>query len=162
MKEYITALKNAEEKLKLAASIFSHASESIIITDGNAIILDVNDAFTRISGFSREEAIGKTPRIIQSGRQSPGFYADMWQALKKEGYWSGEISNKCKVGEMYTVMKTITAVRDEHGITTHYVSLANDITPIKKHQQQLEHIAHYDVLTNLPNRSLLADRLSQA
>jgi len=158
----ITNRKLAEEKLKLAASVFSHAGEGIIITDDKATIIDVNDAFTSITGFSREEAIGKNPRFLHSGRQSPEFYNDMWQALLKEGYWSGEVWNRHKNGEVYAVMKTISAVRDEHNITTHYVSLGNDITQMKEHQNQLERIAHYDILTNLPNRSLLADRLSQA
>jgi len=158
----ITNRKLAEEKLKLAASVFSHAGEGITITDDKAIIIDVNDAFTSITGFSREEAIGKNPRFLHSGRQSPEFYDDMWQALLKEGYWSGEVWNRRKNGEVYAVMKTISAVRNEHNITTHYVSLGNDITQMKEHQKQLEHIAHYDILTSLPNRSLLADRLTQA
>ena len=160
--ENITTRKLTEEKLKLAASVFSHAREGIIITDDTATIIDVNHAFTRITGFSREEVIGKNPRILQSARQSPEFYVDMWQALLKEGYWFGEVWNRRKNGEVYAVLKTISAVRDEQGITTHYVALGNDITPMKDHQNQLEHIAHFDILTNLPNRSLLADRLSQA
>ena len=151
-----------EQKTKLAASVFIHARESIVITDATATIIDVNNAFTRITGFSREEAIGQNPSFIQSGRQSPEFYADMWQALLKEGYWSGEIWNRRKNGEVYPVLQTISAVLDEQGITTHYVALGNDITRLKEHQSQLEHIAHYDLLTSLPNRSLLADRLSQA
>jgi diguanylate cyclase (GGDEF)-like protein/PAS domain S-box-containing protein len=162
IKEDITALKSAEEKLKLAASVFSHAREGIIITDNRATIIDVNSAFTLITGFSREEVIGKNPSILQSGRQSGEFYNDMWQALLKDGYWSGEVWNRRKNGEVYAVMKTISAVHDENGIITHYVSLGNDITQIKEHQEQLERIAHYDLLTSLPNRVLLADRLSQA
>jgi diguanylate cyclase (GGDEF)-like protein/PAS domain S-box-containing protein len=158
----ITNRKLAEEKLKLAASVFTHAGESIIITDTTGIIIDVNDTFTTTTGYSREEAIGQNPRLLKSGRQSPEFYADMWQALLKEGHWYGELWSRRKNGEVYAEIKTISAVRDEHGITTHYVALGNDITPIKEHQEQLEHIAHYDVLTNLPNRVLLADRLSQA
>jgi diguanylate cyclase (GGDEF)-like protein/PAS domain S-box-containing protein len=158
----ITSRKLAEEKLKLAASVFTHARESIIITDITGIIIDVNDTFTTITGYSREEVIGKNPRIIKSGRQSPKFYADMWQVLLEEGYWYGELWNRRKSGEVYAEMKTISAVRDEQGITTHYVSLANDITQIKEHQDQLERIAHYDILTSLPNRSLLSDRLYQA
>ena len=158
----ITELKKSEENLKLAASVFTHAGECIVITDANGIIIDINDAFTTITGYSREEAIGQNPRFLHSGRQSSEFYADMWKALLKESYWYGELWNRRKNGEIYAEMKTISAVRDERGITTHYVSLGNDITPIKEHQAQLEHIAHYDVLTNLPNRVLLADRLSQA
>lgn len=158
----ITERKQTEEKLKLAASVFSHAREEIFITDNNGTIIDVNDAFTRITGFSRHEAINRNPRFLQSGRQSPKFYEGMWEALLKNGYWSGEVWNKRKNGEINAVMKTISAVCDENGITTHYVSLGNDITAMKAHQEELEHIAQYDILTNLPNRSLLADRLSHA
>lgn len=158
----ITQQKLSEEKHTLAASVFTHAGESIVITDATGKILDVNETFSQTTGYSREEATGKNPRILQSGRQSSQFYTDMWQALLNEGYWSGEVWNRRKNGEVYAVMATISAVRDVHGDTTHYVSLANDITPIKKHQEQLERIAHFDLLTNLPNRILLADRLSQA
>jgi diguanylate cyclase (GGDEF)-like protein/PAS domain S-box-containing protein len=158
----ITVRKKTEEKIKLAASVFTYARESIAITDTTGAIVDVNDTFMTTTGYSREEAIGQNSRILKSGRQLPEFYADMWKALLKEGYWSGELWNRRKSGEVYAEIKTISAVRDIHGITTHYVSLGNDITPIKEYQDQLERIAHYDVLTNLPNRSLLADRLSQA
>ncbi|MDX2369534.1 MAG: EAL domain-containing protein [Colwellia sp.] len=154
-------LANANAALTLAASVFSHAGESIIITDIKGIIIDVNETFTTITGFSREEAIGQNPRILKSGRQSPEFYTEMWQTLQKEDYWTGEVWNRRKDGEVYAVMTTISAVRDEQGIVTHFVSLGNDITPMKEHQEQIERIAHYDVLTNLPNRVLLADRLSQ-
>ena len=158
----ITERKNAEEKITLAASVFTHARESIVITDADGIILDINDTFLNTTGYSREEIIGTNPRILQSGRQPPEFYIDMWQALLKEGHWSGEIWNRRKNGEVYAEIKTISAVCNEQGITTHYVALGNDITPIKKHQEQLERIANYDILTNLPNRVLLSDRLSQA
>ena len=158
----ITDRKQAEEKLKLAASVFSHAREGITITDATGTILEVNDTFIQTTGYSREEAIGQNPRILQSGRQSPEFYADMWKALLEEGYWYGEVWNRRKNGEVYAEMKTISAVRDAHDVTTHYVALCTDITPMKEHQEQLERIAHYDILTSLPNRSLLADRLSQA
>ncbi len=158
----ITNRKQNEEKLKLAASVFSHAREEIYITDNTDTIIDVNDAFTRITGFTRKEAIGQNSRFLYSEQQSAEFYADMRETLKKKGYWSGEVWNKRKNGETYVVMKTISAVIDEQGITSHYVSLGNDITPMKEHQAQLEHIAHYDMLTNLPNRTLLADRLNQA
>ncbi|MEZ8187207.1 EAL domain-containing protein [Shewanella sp. 5S214] len=160
-------LANAEKEqrvkqLALAAKVFTHARESIMITDAEGLIIEVNKTFSDITGYSREEAIGKTPRILKSERQSPEFYVDMWQAIVSEGYWYGEIWNHRKNNEVYAVMQTISAVCDVNGITTHYVSLASDITPMKQHQEQLERIAHYDVLTNLPNRVLLADRLSQA
>ncbi|MEW6990240.1 EAL domain-containing protein [Colwelliaceae bacterium 6441] len=158
----ITERKLSEEKLKLAASVFSHAGESIIITDATGMIIDVNKTFTHFTGYSREEVIGKNSDILQSGRQPTEFYTDLWQTLQTEGYWSGELWSRRKDGEEYAEIKTISAVRDEHDNTTHYVVLGNDITPIKEHQDQLERIAHYDVLTNLPNRVLLADRLSQA
>jgi len=157
----ITESKQAEEKLKLAASVFTHAREGITITDAEGVIIDVNDTFTHTTGYSREEVIGKNSRILQSGRQSSEFYADMWKCLLEDGYWVGEVWNRRKNGEVYAEMKTISAVRDAQGITTHYVALCTDITPMKEHQEQLEHIAHYDVLTSLPNRSLLADRLTQ-
>jgi len=158
----LTERKQADEKIKLAANVFSHARESIIITDTTGKIIDVNNTFVTITGYSSEEAIGQNSRILQSGRQSPEFYVDMWQALLEAGYWYGELWNRRKNGEVYAEMKAISAVRDEQGITTHYVALGSDITPMKEHQDQLERIAHYDILTNLPNRSLLADRLSQA
>lgn len=158
----ITNRKIAEEKLKLAASVFTHARESVTITDTTGSIIDVNDTFTTITGYTRNEVLGKNSRILKSSRQPLEFYDDMWKALLNEGYWSGELWNRRKNGEVYAEIKTISAVRDEHGLTTHYVALGNDITLLKVHQEQLEHIAHYDILTNLPNRVLLADRLSQA
>ncbi|HEY7884169.1 MAG TPA: EAL domain-containing protein [Cellvibrionaceae bacterium] len=153
--------KRANE-LALAASVFAHAGEAITITDAAGTILDVNDTFTKTTGYSRDEVIGNNSRILQSGKQSPEFYAEMWQALQQKGYWYGEIWNRRKNGELYAEIKTISAIRDANDVITHYVSLCTDITLIKEHQDQLERMVNYDILTNLPNRSLLADRLSQA
>ena len=158
----ITNRKLAEEKIKLAASVFTHAKESIVITDTDGIIIDVNETFTTMTGYSREEVIGENPRLLKSGKQTSTFYENMWMTLQEEGHWHGELWNHKKNGETFIEMKTISAVQNEDNITTHYVALGNDITAIKEHQKQLEHIAHYDVLTHLPNRVLLADRLSQA
>lgn len=160
--ENITEQKKAEEQLKLAASVFSHAREAIIITDAQANIVDVNETFTLITGYSRDEVLGKNPRILHSGRQSAEFYAGMWKALAEKGHWYGEMWNRRKNGEVYAEMVNIGAVRDSDGVTQNYVALFTDITTQKEHQQQLDHIAHYDSLTNLPNRVLLADRLQQA
>ena len=150
------------EQLQLSASVFTYAREGIIITDRDARIVDVNDAFTVITGYRREEAIGRNPRILQSGRQRPDFYVDMWRELTEIGYWHGEVWNRTKEGKEYVQSATISAVTDGEGRTTHYVALFTDVTAQKEHQRQLEHIAHYDAVTGLPNRVLLGDRLRQA
>jgi diguanylate cyclase (GGDEF)-like protein/PAS domain S-box-containing protein len=157
----ITQRKQSEDQLKLAASVFSHAREGITITDADGNILDVNDAFTRITGYSRDEVLGQNPRILNSGRQDKAYYDTMWRDLKDKGHWYGEIWNRRKNGEIFAEMLTISAVCDAQGYAAHYVALFSDITAIKLHEQQLEHIAHFDALTNLPNRVLLADRLRQ-
>ncbi|MGR9014126.1 MAG: EAL domain-containing protein [Gammaproteobacteria bacterium] len=154
--------KLAETKLQLAANVFSHAREGITITDAAGAIIEVNDTFCQVTGYSRDELIGQNPRMLQSGRQSPAFYAAMWRELTVEGHWTGEIWNRRKNGEIFVEMLTISAVCNDAGKIQNYVALFNDITLMKEHQQQLERIAHYDGLTNLPNRVLLADRLQQA
>lgn len=158
----ITERKQAESRLQLAANVFTHAQEGITITDADGNIVDVNDTFTRITGYSREEAIGKNPRILKSGRQDQDFYATMWAELKSQGHWNGEIWNRRKNGEVYAEMLSISVVNDADGSPQHYVALFSDITSLKEHQSQLERIAHYDALTGLPNRIVLADRLRQA
>jgi diguanylate cyclase (GGDEF)-like protein/PAS domain S-box-containing protein len=157
----VTSFKQAERKLQLAASVFTHAHEGITITDAQGIIVDVNATFVQITGYSRDEVIGKKTSLLQSGRQSREFYSAMWQTLLELGHWHGEVWNRRKSGEVYAEMLSISAVRDDAGTTRHYVALFTDITSMKQHAQQLEHIAHFDVLTNLPNRVLLADRLQQ-
>jgi diguanylate cyclase (GGDEF)-like protein/PAS domain S-box-containing protein len=149
-------------KLKRAASVFSHAHEGIMITDASATITEVNDTFTQMTGYSPEEVLGENPRILQSGRHSSHFYAEMWATLLTQDHWSGEIWNRRKNGDVYPEMLTISAVKNAAGFVQHYVSLCTDITTMKAYQGQLEHVAHYDVLTDLPNRVLLADRLSHA
>ncbi|OGB28990.1 MAG: hypothetical protein A3F78_00575, partial [Burkholderiales bacterium RIFCSPLOWO2_12_FULL_61_40] len=158
----ITKRKHAEEKLRLSASVFTHAREAIMITAMDGTIVDVNQAFTRITGYLRSDVLGKKPRILSSGRQPKTFYTTLWRDLMEQGHWYGEIWNRRKNGEVYAEMQTISTVRDAQGNPQHFVSLFSDITATKVHQQQLERIAHFDALTNLPNRVLLADRLHQA
>lgn len=162
IQEDITERKRHEQSLLLAASVFTHAREGIIITDASAAILDVNAAFTHITGYARDEVIGRNPRMLQSGRQDSEVYQRLWVALREKGHWDGEIWNKRKNGEVFPESITISAVRDASGDLQHYVALFTDISAQKEQQRRLEQTAHYDALTGLPNRVLLADRMHQA
>lgn len=153
---------DAQQYLRLTASVFRHAHEAIVITDIDAHILDVNDTFCSNSGYTREEIIGQHTRLLRSGEQNDAFYASMWASLHREGVWHGELWNRKKNGELYAQLGNISAVRNEAGETTHYVGLFSDITALKESQRHLEHLAYHDALTQLPNRSLLADRLQMA
>ncbi len=158
----ITERKQAEEKLRRAASVFTHAREGIMITDPKGKITEVNDAFCRISGYARQEILGEHPRILKSDRHPLEFYRDLWHSLLQDGHWQGEIWNRGRYGDYYVAQVTISAIPDEKGETGSYIALYTDITTEKEQQRQLQHIAHFDALTNLPNRILLADRLAQA
>ena len=158
----ITERKQAEGRLRLTAKVFENTLEGILITDVSGNIIEVNKAFSTITGYSREELLGKNPRILQSGHQSRSFYESMWQSINETGHWAGEVWNRNKDGETYAEWLTISAIHDDAGKPTHYVGISSDITQLKKHEKQLEHIAHYDALTGIPNRTLLGDRMKQA
>jgi len=158
----VTEQRQAEEKLKLSARVFSDTHEGILITDNNKIIIDVNPAFCKISGFSREDVIGQSPNILKSQKQSPHFYSKLWQDIDDHGYWQGEIWNCKKDGSFFIELLTISSLLDENNKVTNYVGVFADITHSKQQQEQLQQMAHYDVLTGLPNRALLVDRFNQA
>jgi diguanylate cyclase (GGDEF)-like protein/PAS domain S-box-containing protein len=158
----ITERKQAEKNLQIAASVFTYAREGIMITDADGMIIDVNNTFSRITGYSRDEVLGRNPHFLNSDRQDKKFCTAMWRKLHENDHWYGEVWNQRKNGEVYPGMLATTVVRDAQGNTQHYVALFSDITPLKEHEKQLEHIAYYDVLTGLPNRALLGDRLHQA
>lgn len=156
----LTHIKLRDQEFNLAATIFeSHTA--MLITDNEGTILRVNPAFTQITGYTPEEAIGQNPKILQSGHQSREFYKKFWKTVKETGKWEGEIWNKRKNGEIYPEYQTITAVENRKGEITHYVATFQDITERKQTQALIEHQAFYDALTNLPNRRLILDRLNQ-
>lgn len=158
----ISKRKQAEEELVFAAKVFEHSIEGIVVADGQGTILQVNQAFTAITGYSAEEAIGQNPRILKSHRHSEEFYQKMWADLVQNGQWAGEIWNRRKNGEVYPEWLTINAVHNAQGKITNYVSIFHDITELKRQQDALEHQAQHDALTGLPNRVLLDDRLQEA
>lgn len=158
----ITKRKKAEEKQILIDKIFCHTQEGICITEVNGTIVDVNDAFCQITGYTKYEVIGSNPRLLKSGCQSKEFYDEMWRVIKEEGHWSGEFWNRKKDGTIYPELMSISAIKNDHNVVTNYVGIFTDITEIKEHEKQLEHIAHYDTLTGIPNRVLLLDRLQQS
>ena len=158
----ISERKLAKDKLKLAASVFSHAREGIAITDANTLIVDVNEPYSAITGYSHGEVMGTQPGVFKRGAHSEAYFLALWQGLREQGHWSGEIWSARKSGEAYAELITISAVKDAQGVVQNYVILTVDITPMKTYQKQLENLAHFDALTMLPNRLLLADRLRQA
>jgi diguanylate cyclase (GGDEF)-like protein/PAS domain S-box-containing protein len=158
----ITVAKKAEEKLLLAAKVFENTVEGIVVTNTEGTIEQVNPGFTVITGYSAEEAVGSNPRILKSDRHPQYFYQEMWTKLTQEGRWAGEIWNRRKDGESYPEWLTISAVKNEAGQTTNYVSIFHDITELKRQQDALEYQAQHDALTGMPNRILLGDRLRMA
>jgi diguanylate cyclase (GGDEF)-like protein/PAS domain S-box-containing protein len=158
----ITERKRAEEKLLITASVFDNTQEAIIITDTNISIIDVNSAFTKITGYSSEEVIGKNPRMLSSGLQDKAFYAAMWQSLEHKREWRGEVWSRRKSGEIYAELLSISTICDNKGKVLRYVGVFSDISYLKEHESELSRIANYDALTGIPNRVLLADRMRQA
>lgn len=158
----ISERRKVEAQLQLAASVLTHAQEGIMITSPDGNILEINAAFCEITGYSRDEVVGANPRLLRSGRQTADFYAAMFTQLQSEGRWQGEVWNRRKNGSLFALNETVSAVRDRAGHLLHYVSLFSDITALKEQQLRLEHSAHFDALTDLPNRVLLMDRLHQA
>jgi diguanylate cyclase (GGDEF)-like protein/PAS domain S-box-containing protein len=157
----ITQRKRAEDALRLTASVFAHTREGILVTDVQGCILDINAAFSRITGFSRADALGQNPRMLQSKKHDQAFYADMWQNLIAQAYWEGEIWNQRKNGEIFPQRLAIAAVRDAHGKAQQYVAIFADISERKRMEEEVRQLAFFDPLTQLPNRRMLQDRLGQ-
>ncbi len=154
--------KRAEAGMRLAATVFDTVDTAVLVTDKDTNIIKVNPAFTAITGYTAEDAIGKVPRMLSSGAHTREFYREMWRSIKTTGNWQGEIFNRRKNGEFFTEWLSINEVRDNEGNLTNYVSLFSDISERKAVEEHMHNLAHYDPLTGLPNRTLLADRLQQA
>lgn len=156
----ITARKQAEHELRIAAAVESQ--ESMMLTDVNSVILRVNQAFTDTTGYSSEEVVGQTPRLLKSGRHNAEFYRLMWETLQSTGKWRGEVWDRRKNGKVYPKLLTISAIKTPDGIVTHYIGSHIDISERKAAEEEIKHLAFYDQLTGLPNRRLLMDRLGHA
>lgn len=147
---------------QMASCIFERIGLGILVTDAKGIIVGVNPAFTILTGYSAGEAIGQNPSFLKSGRQSPEFYSQLWASLNTSGHWQGVVWNRRKSGEHFAELLSISSICAPDGSITHYLGTFSDITQIKEHEMRLEYLAHYDSLTQLPNRILLKDRLLQA
>lgn len=159
VKQNISDRKKIEEQLREAAAVMQNTQEGVVITDTTPHILAVNDAYTTITGYSRDEAIGKDPGILNSGRQDSSFYEFMWKTLLKDGFWQGELWNRRKNGEIYPQWMSISAVRNDQQQPVRYIAVFSDISKLKESQSQLEFLAHHDPLTRLFNRSAVESRM---
>lgn len=152
----------SQQSLRITSSVFEASQEAILIADEKKKIIAVNSAFTRITGYSREEVIGKNPKILSSGRHAHDFYTKIWQSLNQDLAWRGELWDRRKSGEIYVAQLSVTAIVGSDGIITRYVAVFSDITKNKEREAELSHAAHFDAMTGIPNRALLFDRMAQA
>ncbi len=158
----VSERRRTEQEMQLAASVFENSIEGILVTDPQGTILRTNKAFTLMTGYTPQEALGRNPSFLRSGKHDAQFFADMWSAIKETGLWQGEIWNRRKNGEVYPEWLGVSTVYDERRQPIYYVGVFTDITDQKLSEQRIYHLAHYDVLTDLPNRVLFQDRLDRA
>lgn len=157
----VTRIKEAEAQLELAASVFRNTIEGITVTNAQGIILSVNAAFSSITGYQSDEVIGQNTRLLKSHRHDQAFFVAMWCEITSKGQWKGSLWNRRKNGAVYLQRMTITMIRDSQGNPIRYVSVFNDITDLWHEDEYLKHLAFHDALTDLPNRTLLMERLDQ-
>lgn len=158
----ISERKKHEMSQRDAATVFENSYEGIMVVNRQGLIASANPAFTRITGYSPQEVIGRSPRMLSSGRHDPNFYKSIYRSLAEKHFWTGEIWNRRKNGQIYAELLSISTVLNNEGAVQHYIGIFTDISQLKEHQAELDRVAHYDPLTGTPNRRLLADRLQQA
>lgn len=158
----ITELHESRERIRLAAQVFEASQEGIMITDACRFILDVNSAFTEITGYELREVQGEIPSLLRSGYHSQAFYDELYLRLETDGFWRGEVWDRHKSGKVIPLLLSIATVTDDEGEVQYYVANFTDISAIKAHEEELHRIANYDALTDIPNRRLLGDRLQQS
>lgn len=158
----VSSRQRDTQALLLWRKVFQATHNGILLTNAERIIIDVNPAFSRVTGFSREEVLGRKPSVLASGRHDARFYSEMWVQIAKLGVWQGEIWNRRKDGTIFPEWQSITEIRDEQGDVTHYISVFSDISGQKEAESFIQRLAYYDVLTGLPNRAMLADHAAKA
>jgi len=158
----LSDIKSLNKRLKLFSSVFENTAEGIMVTDERKNIIDINAAFTEITGYTRDDVLNKKPTILSSGRHNRNFYTEIWRDVRNTGRWSGEIWNRHKSGRVFPELLTINVIRDVDDKVTHYIGIFSDISSLKRTQEKIEHLSQYDALTDLPNRSLVIERLEQA
>ncbi|MBT9457342.1 MAG: diguanylate cyclase [Burkholderiaceae bacterium] len=158
----ISERRRAEAQLLLAATVFDNTNEAVLVTDARSNLLTVNRAFTAITGFEAAEVLGRNPSLLRSQFHDDAFFQKLWAALAETGRWQGEILNRRKNGEVFPAWESISAVRDASGLVTHYVAVLSDITPLKRAEERLSHLAHHDPLTGLPNRLMFSSSLQHS
>jgi len=162
IKHDVTAEIQAKQTMQLAVSVIQNTLEGVLICNAQGKIIEVNPAFSQITGFSREAVLYQSPSILGSSQQNKAARAAMFQALNETGHWRGEFWNRHKQGHAYVIDSSVSVIKNEHGAITHYISVFSDITRLKQQQQSLEQQAYFDLLTGLPNRALFNERLKQA
>lgn len=158
----LTSRRQHEAYMRQVLAMFENTAEGVLLTDAQGAIISVNPAFTRITGYAESEILGANPRMLQSGRHDPAFYGQMWKEVRATGHWQGELWNRRKNGEVFPEWLTISAVLDDEGQVQNFVGVFSDISHIKRSEAELERLAHYDPLTDLPNRALLNAHLGHA
>jgi len=162
MVEDITERKRAQTKQRLAAKVFENTSDGVLLTNAEGRIIDANQSFLIMTGYSYEEILDQNPRFLKSGQHDAAFYDNLWHTARETGRWRGEIWNQRKSGELFPIWMSMSAVRGEHNEITHYVAVYSDLSSLKENDERVRLLTHYDALTELPNRLLFHERLTRA